>query len=920
MAKRLIYLIAPTILAFCGLTYGADSGQKLEFSSQDGNRTVRAITSQGEYPMAASERRLPIRNPHILAQVLWVDRNHENAVAENVSITPDGSGIFVGWWLNNERFSAYASAGLQAPIWSYREVNDWQMPVAASDQKYGGVGSGLPGYVWDRESPLFINRFDLNAGFAGRGVSFSGDGSMVAVTSALGSTDAVLLVYNLDTEDTVFIVEFVPVTGQYGVDFSYDGTRVLVSNYGGLMVYSVPDGQLIGTLYNYSQNTARISGDGSRIFNGTFNGSAFLYEWDGSQYSQLWSRSTGHDWVTAVDISADGSTVACGTLDFQSGQIAGGKFMMWDASSGDVLIDYDDYGDEVGSVSLSADGEYAIAGSWGQYGGTYGDVVTCFIRETDVPIFQLLDDTDEPGSIFSVAISDSGRYAAAGGKAVHAREFGNGGMVYSIMIRDLLENDVAVASIEEPGEFVNPGESVIPTAMFINVGTAAASFTTVCSVVDVDSGEEIYNSTYDIENLGSFSTSLVYFSPDFVMPDEGRYRMEFSAEMSSDEDMSNNTLGLVLRSWHDIKATGIVSPFSEATVNWALTPIAEFRNLGSYYETADIEVDIYDSSENLVFTSTSTVYNLGPYMAEEVDFEPWMPDTEGEFRVEFNALVPDDFYPDDNMISRTFEVVPEMIYDDGSAEVSIWVNSYPYSMNRKFAQKFQPNLSAPFAVNNCRIFLGPAVYDSYLDYLGIAPDAGGYPDTNNYKAVIENPELSGPGSWSSYDLNVSFDEDGPLWIVIHWPDVSGSGPYIGGDNTGIQDHQSYWYDNSSGWNMYPFYDWMMRMTLQEQTGATYEYASGLPDRIALRQNYPNPFNPSTAIGFALPNGSNVTIEIFDVLGARVRTVADKYFEAGEHTVIWDGRTATGEEASSGVYYYRLSAGDYRVSRKMMLIR
>ncbi|MEE9553756.1 MAG: FlgD immunoglobulin-like domain containing protein [candidate division Zixibacteria bacterium] len=919
MRKLLVILMISYGLTSVSLN-AANPGYTTEFSDRDGNRIMRTRAGEDQISDKVLRRKLPIRNPRILAQVAWIDRNHENAIAENVAVTPDGAGIFAGWWLNNERFSSYVSAGLDSPIWTYRDDNNWQMPVAASNANYAGTGAGMPGYLWDKDSPLFREQFELEPGFFGRGIDFSGDGTMLAMTSALGNSDALLIVYDITVDDTVFTRQFTPTTGQYGVDFSEDGSTLVVSNYSNLLVYSVPDGELLGTIGNYSQNTARISGDGSKVVIGTFNGSLFLYAWDGSQYGLSWSIYTGHDWVTAVDISTDGSTVACGTLDFQNGQIAGGKFMLLDAPSGDVLIDYDEYGDEVGGVALSGDGQYAIAGSWGQYGYTYGDVVTCFVRETDVPIFQLLDDTDEPGSIFNVAISESGGYAAAGGKAVHAREWGNGGMLYSIMIRDPLTNDVAVASIDEPGEFVNPGEDVIPTATFINVGTAEASFTAVCAITEIDSGEEIYNATFEVENLSSFGTAVVYFSPEFTMPEDGRYRMIFSALMNVDEDISNNELALVLRSWHDVKVMSIVAPFDDVTVNWPMSAAASFKNLGSYSETMDIEMNIYDSLGAPVFSTVSTIYNLAPYAEEEVVFEAWTPEMVGDYQAEFIATVEDDFFPEDNTISKIFFVVEEMIYDDGSADMSIWVNAYPYSVNRKFAQRFDPNLPSPFSITGCRVFLGPVNYNGFFDYIGVTTESGGLPDTLSFLTIIEDPPLSGPGSWSSYDLNVAVGNNEPLWLVIQWPDRDDSGPYIGGDNTGVMDQQSYWYANEAGWNQYLFSDWMIRMTLQQQTGTEFEYVSGIPDRISLNQNYPNPFNPSTRIGFALPNDSRTVIEIFNTQGRRVRVIVDDYYQAGYHSIVWDGRNESGDDVASGVYYYRLESGDYRTSRKMMLVR
>jgi hypothetical protein len=89
----------------------------------------------------------------------------------------------------------------------------------------------------------------------------------------------------------------------------------------------------------------------------------------------------------------------------------------------------------------------------------------------------------------------------------------------------------------------------------------------------------------------------------------------------------------------------------------------------------------------------------------------------------------------------------------------------------------------------------------------------------------------------------------------------------------------------------------------------------LPSSYALHQNYPNPFNPRTQISFSLPQASHVTLEIYNVLGQRVATLADGDLEAGHHTVSWD---AAG--LASGVYFYRLTAGQFTDRKKMLLLK
>jgi hypothetical protein len=98
-----------------------------------------------------------------------------------------------------------------------------------------------------------------------------------------------------------------------------------------------------------------------------------------------------------------------------------------------------------------------------------------------------------------------------------------------------------------------------------------------------------------------------------------------------------------------------------------------------------------------------------------------------------------------------------------------------------------------------------------------------------------------------------------------------------------------------------------------------EKIAALPTEYGLSQNYPNPFNPETAIQFALPQASQVKIEVRNVLGQRIVVLCDQFISAGYHTVRWDGRTANGDKASSGVYFCRMQAGGFLKTIKMMLL-
>ena len=89
---------------------------------------------------------------------------------------------------------------------------------------------------------------------------------------------------------------------------------------------------------------------------------------------------------------------------------------------------------------------------------------------------------------------------------------------------------------------------------------------------------------------------------------------------------------------------------------------------------------------------------------------------------------------------------------------------------------------------------------------------------------------------------------------------------------------------------------------------------------SLAQNYPNPFNPQTSIAFSLKQRSNVSLKIYDVAGALVRELVNEARAAGSYSVKWDGRDERGQQAASGVYFYKLVAGEFTSTKKMVLLK
>jgi len=102
--------------------------------------------------------------------------------------------------------------------------------------------------------------------------------------------------------------------------------------------------------------------------------------------------------------------------------------------------------------------------------------------------------------------------------------------------------------------------------------------------------------------------------------------------------------------------------------------------------------------------------------------------------------------------------------------------------------------------------------------------------------------------------------------------------------------------------------------------AKQERITGIPKTYQLFQNYPNPFNPQTMIKYDLPNPGHVNITVYNILGQKVKTLADGHQEAGHKSVNWDGRDDRGNEVASGIYFYKIKAVEFEKTKKMVFLK
>ncbi len=146
------------------------------------------------------------------------------------------------------------------------------------------------------------------------------------------------------------------------------------------------------------------------------------------------------------------------------------------------------------------------------------------------------------------------------------------------------------------------------------------------------------------------------------------------------------------------------------------------------------------------------------------------------------------------------------------------------------------------------------------------------------------------------------------------------------DNNDLEQKGAYWNylfvrnDKSLGIHNPKYTIALLQRSITTITGVEFEHTPDVPQEFALRQNYPNPFNPTTQIEFTLPEQSDVVLEIYDITGRRVNTLMNDNLSTGTYTVSWDATNQSGQTVSSGVYIYRLQAGSFVETKRMVFIK
>jgi hypothetical protein len=177
------------------------------------------------------------------------------------------------------------------------------------------------------------------------------------------------------------------------------------------------------------------------------------------------------------------------------------------------------------------------------------------------------------------------------------------------------------------------------------------------------------------------------------------------------------------------------------------------------------------------------------------------------------------------------------------------------------------------------------------------------------------PLIASTDTWNSDRFTPSLgdiDDDGLIEMIMPTPDSSQLFINYPASYNPCNSPAPFWRYNRKMNNIGPL--------SCEQTAVSEADQEILPDEYKLNQNFPNPFNPTTTITYSLPTRTDVTINIYDLLGRKISTLLSGSEAAGEHEVVWNGYNYSGERVSSGIYFYRIKAGDFTDSKKMVLLK
>jgi len=365
-------------------------------------------------------------------ETIW-EFEDDGAIVSYAKVSCESGESFIGWWLNNERVSLYSDSAI--PLWESPIENcDWDVIVdMVPDGSLLATVDGPLVQIFTPDSS--VPQYELSYDTQPNGMELSPDGLHVYTAQSynLGDSSTVAC-REISTGDLIWEQHFIG--GSQTLVLSGDGLTLLFTQYGGgtnaLHAMDALNGEIFFEGDNRTQNAPALSHDGEIMVRGDYSGFIFAYHYNSGSgtYEEIWNFHVGGGgtsvWVGGVAVSADGSTIVAGTVVFFS-EGYDGEIYAFNTQSPQPLWVYENVGDYVVEVDLSSDGAIIAAASWGPLDHSTADFLL-FRRNSNLPIYTITT----PGSMTALDLSADGNSCIVGGKAVHSREMGSGGLLYSV--------------------------------------------------------------------------------------------------------------------------------------------------------------------------------------------------------------------------------------------------------------------------------------------------------------------------------------------------------------------------------------------------------------------------------------------------------------------------------------------------------
>jgi hypothetical protein len=362
--------------------------------------------------------------------------------------------------------------------------------------------------------------------------------------------------------------------------------------------------------------------------------------------------------------------------------------------------------------------------------------------------------------------------------------------------------------------------------------------------------------------------------------------------------------------------SGFTGPATTIRIFSNNIPTVVVKNLGDNNATTFSVGCRIDSAGNNIYSGVKSLATLKSKEAMEVAFDKWTPLAAGDYQVEFYLEHSDITLANDTM--KTQIKVTELI-DDFETGLGNWITNSGWKLINGISYKGNGSLSSAGGIsypNNANDWI---VYADSFDFSQIKSAYIAFwtrhlIELNHDYGYVEM-STDGGQNWEQVG-------DGYTGIKSSWyKDGRSLSAYCGKGYRDVKLRFRFVSDSTRigpalGW----FIDNLEMKSGELVTSVAEDKSLEAPSGYRLSANYPNPFNPETNIEYELPKSGLVRLEVYNLLGQKIKTLIDQNQMAGVHQAIWNGKNEFDEAVASGIYLYRMETNDFKATKRMLLIR